>query len=157
MSLAQAYPPPPRGVSEQTMLFSPIELKLFFCFSHLLKNEITNNLYVCHSMIVGFCHCDPFVCVTLAVSSFIYLNMFRSAPNLIQIFLGMIFLLQFSIFTVFIDLFYFFGTSPIFWGAIQTTPKSNFYGFVGWMDCSKTILLRGVLCKNVCFLRYCTY
>ena len=38
--------------SEQTILLCSIELKLFLGYSHLLKNEMTNNLYVCHSVIV---------------------------------------------------------------------------------------------------------
>ena len=39
--------------SEQTILFSPIQLKLLFLgFSYFLNNELTNNLYVCVSVII---------------------------------------------------------------------------------------------------------
>ena len=40
-------------VSKQTILFFPIELERFFLgFSDLLNNEMTNNLYVCDSVIL---------------------------------------------------------------------------------------------------------
>ena len=69
-------------VSEQTMLFSPIKLKFFLGFSHLMNNGITNNLYVCDSVIVWFC--DGLVV------SFLCLDIFQSAPKLMQIFVNAI-------------------------------------------------------------------
>ena len=58
-------------VSEQTMLFSAIKLKLFFCFPHLLNNEITNNLYVCESVIVWpFCVCNA-KCVIISIYKYL--------------------------------------------------------------------------------------
>ena len=50
-------------LSEQTMLFSPIERKLFLGFSHLLKNEMTNNLYVSDSVIMSLCDSVTFLWV----------------------------------------------------------------------------------------------
>jgi len=38
-----------------------------------------------------------------------------------------------------------------FAGEIQTLPKWKFYGFLGWMAHSKTVLLTGALCENVYF------
>ena len=76
---------------EQTMLFSLIELKLFFwafMTSWTMKWQIT---YM--SVFVYLCHCVilwSFVCVTLVVSSFLYRNIFQSAPNWVQIFLNAI-------------------------------------------------------------------
>ena len=50
-------------VSEQTMLFSLIELSLFFWgFSHL-NNEMTNNLNVRECVIVSFCDSVTVLCV----------------------------------------------------------------------------------------------
>ena len=58
-------------LSERFMLFSQIELKIFFLgFSDLAMNEVTNNLYVCDSVTVS------------VVSSFLYLIIFQSAPNI---------------------------------------------------------------------------
>ena len=56
--------------------------------------------------------CDRFICVTLVVSSFLYLNIFQSALNLVQIFVNAIprddFLFRFLIFK-FYFFFYFFS------------------------------------------------
>ena len=42
-------------LSEELMSFCPTELKIFSGFSDLLSNEMTNNLNVCHSVILSFC------------------------------------------------------------------------------------------------------
>ena len=72
--------------------FSSIELSFFFLgFSDLPYNEMTNNLYVCHFVILSFCDSVT----SSVVSSFLYLNIFQSAPNLAHIllkqYLGMFF------------------------------------------------------------------
>ena len=112
-------------VSEQTMLFSPIELKLFFWpFLDLLNYENTINLCVCDSVILSLCDsvilstCDRFVFVTLVVSSYLHLKVFQSAGNFVQILLNAIprdvFYFRFSIFTVFIYFFSILGLSQLF-------------------------------------------
>ena len=63
--------------------FLRLSWNFFLGFSHLLNNEMTNDLYVCDCVILSFC--DRFVCLTLVVSSFLCLNIFQSARNLIQI------------------------------------------------------------------------
>ena len=74
-------------VSEQTMLYCPVELKFF---SGLLRPKQRNDqyFYVCDSVMVWFC--DRFVCVTLVVSSSLHLNIFQAAPNSVQIFFNAI-------------------------------------------------------------------
>ena len=50
-------------VSEQTILFSPLQSIFFLGFSNLQNNEMTNNLYVCDCVIVWSCHSVTILCV----------------------------------------------------------------------------------------------
>jgi len=117
-------------LSDRFMLFSPIKLKFFLGFSCLPTNEMTNNLCVC----VIWWFCDSVI--DSVVSSFLYLNMFQSAPNLVHTFLnaiprdGFLFFSNFQ-FLRFLLTFSVFWDLAIFWGENQTTSKSNFYGFYG--------------------------
>ena len=57
-------------VSEQTLLFSPIKLKLFFGPSHILNNEMTNNFNDCECVILlPFCVCNA-SCVINYISTY---------------------------------------------------------------------------------------
>ena len=62
----------------------------FLGISHL-NYEMTSNLYVCVCVIVSLCDsvimwfCDRFVCQALLMSPFLCLNIFQSAPILVQI------------------------------------------------------------------------
>jgi len=104
----------------------------FLAVSCLPNNEMTNNLCVCHSVILSFCDSVT----DSVVSSFLYLNMFQSAPNLVHTFLnaiprdGFLFFSNFQ-FLRFLSTFSVFWDLAIFWGENQTTSKSNFYGFYG--------------------------
>ena len=130
-------------VSEQTMLFSSIELKLFLAFSHLLNNEITNNLYVGDCVILW-----PFVFVTLAVSSFLYLNIFQWAPNLVQIILNAI--LRDVFFFNFYGFYWLF-----FWdfaNILRWNPDYFHIKFLWFLWCKWTILR--VFHKGVCCAKW---
>ena len=88
--------------------FLRLSWNFFLGFSDLLNNEMTNNLHV------WLCNSVTVLCVTQDVSSFLYINIFQSAPNLVQIFLNAIpvegflfFFFEFSIYTVSIDFFSF--------------------------------------------------
>ena len=118
-------------LSERFMLFSPIELKFFFlCFSDLPNNEMTNNLYVCDSVTVS------------VVSSFLYLNIFQSAPNLVHLFL------RIFKFYVFIDFSSFLGLSQ-FLRCNSDQFQIEVLRFL-WSKWSilRLFLLNGVLCKK---------
>ena len=136
-------------VSEQTILFSPIELKLFLGFSDpwTTKWPIT---YM--SVIVWFC--DRFVCVTLVVSSFLYLNMFQSALNLVQIFLNA--MPWDCLFFFYFSFLRFSLTLSIFWDLanfFRWNPDRFQIEFL-WFLWGKWTILRlfykGVCCTKIC-------
>ena len=103
--------------------FLRLTWNFFLAFSDLRNNEVTNNLYVCHSVILLPFH----------LSSFLYLNIFQSAPNLVHVFLNAIhqdaFFFSNFWFLLFLLTFSIFWDLANFWGEIQTTSKSNSYGF----------------------------
>ena len=70
-------------VSEQTMLFSPIELKIFSGLSDLLNNEMTNNLYVCDCVILWrICVCNA-SCVIISISKYLPISI-TFGTNILQ-------------------------------------------------------------------------
>ena len=113
------------GLRTNYVIFSDWAETFFWAFqtSWTTKRPITHKsvfLWFCHFVILSFCDC--FVSVMLVVS-FLCLNIFQSAPNLVQMFLSAIprdrFFSNFK-FLRFLLTFSVFGTS-----------KLNFYGFYG--------------------------
>ena len=143
-------------VSEQTMLFSPIELNLFLGLSHVLNNEMINSSYVCDSVIVWFCY--RFVCLTLNVSSFLCLNILQSAPNLVQMFLNVIlrdvFFANF-LFLWFLLIFFSFLWLRHFW-VVKSRPLPNRIFMVSMFLWGIWTIIR-LLYYWVCCAKMCIY
>ena len=77
--------------------------------------------------------CNRFVCKTLNVSWFLCPNIFQSSPNLVRIFLGMVFFSKFQ-FLLFLLSFLVFAGRPTFLSKVQTTSELNFFDFYGVND-----------------------
>jgi len=120
-------------VSDQTILFSPIELKLFFWAFQTSWTPKWPITYV--SVIMWFC--DRFVCVTLiviiSISKYLPIST-KFGTNIHQCSTSGCFFFSIYKFSQFLLTFSVFWDSQFFLGEIQTTSKSIFYGFywVNW-------------------------
>ena len=119
--------------SRNNVVFSNWAETFFLGFSDLLKNEMTNNLYVCDCVILWpFCVCNA-SCVLISISEYLPMST-KFGANVPQCNTsGYFFVFFFSNFKFlrFLLTFSVFWDLAIFWGENQTTSKSNFYGFYG--------------------------
>ena len=104
-------------------IFSDWTETFFLGFSDLPNNEMTNTLYVCDSVILWLIQ----LCHHFSVEILSNQHQFWYTYSSMQ-YLEMFFFRIFNYYG-FYWLFQFLGLRAMFWGEIQTTSKSNFYGF----------------------------
>ena len=95
-------------LSEQSMLFSPIELKLFFW---AFQTSWTKKLPITYMSVIlwPFCLCNA-SCVIISISKYLRIST-KFDTNFPQFNTSGSFFVLFSIFTIFIDFFSFLGLS----------------------------------------------
>ena len=151
------------------VIFSDWAEIFFLAFLCLPNNEMTNNLCVCHLVILWFC--DRFSCVIISISKYVPIctKFGTHIPQCNTSGWFFVFFFEFSIFAVFIDFFSFLGLSHFLrwksdhfqieflwflwgkWTIVRPHPNIFCIFFMLWAVYSKTILLKFTLYKSFSF------
>ena len=140
------------------ILFLSIELKLFFCTSWTPTTQKLQSkfclsvvyLSVCLSFSLMKFVTGPAVTVlVLFVWNLVHMCIYGITRDTEEFFFNFWLLVS-------IGFFVFLG-QPFFEVRSRSLPNRNFMVSMGYLDHSKTILYRSVLCRNVYFLRYRTF